>query len=160
LAQHVMASVAEGLPALRNVTTGGLNAYTSTIVARVVANFLRRHGSGGLPAPRSLDSSIRGTGSALFLRDLLSASSLTPGAAAAQAEDLERVMLALGSLKPDYREVITLAFFDQLGLVEVADRLGLSRPAASMLLARAMKALRQTLTRSSTAEDSDGDGTR
>jgi RNA polymerase sigma factor (sigma-70 family) len=158
LAQQATASVAQGLPGLRNPTTAALNAYASTVVTRAVANFLRQRASNGVSSSHSLDSSIHGPGGSVFLRDLLSASSLTPGAAAVQAEDMQRVILALGNLKPDYREIITLAFFDQLGLAEIADCLGLSRPAASMLLTRAMKTLRRRLTGSGTAEGSDDRG--
>jgi RNA polymerase sigma factor (sigma-70 family) len=155
LSQQAMASVAQGLPGLRNPTVGALNAYASTIVSRAVADFLRQHASTGASCPRSLDSSIHGTAGCVFLRDLLSASSLTPGAAAVQAEDMRRAILALGTLRPDYREIITLAFFDQLGLAEIAERLGLSRPAASMSLTRAMKTLRRRLTGPGTAEERD-----
>lgn len=54
-------------------------------------------------------------------------------------------MLELGNLKPEHREAITLAFFDQMTTREIAERMGMSRPAASMLLLRAVTALRHRM---------------
>ena len=54
-------------------------------------------------------------------------------------------MIELGGLKSAYREAITLAFFDQMTTRDIAERMELSRPAASMLLLRAGNALRRSM---------------
>ncbi len=59
-------------------------------------------------------------------------------------------MIELGGLKAEYREAITLAFFDQMTTRDIAQRMELSRPAASMLLLRAVKALRRSMSGATT----------
>ena len=54
-------------------------------------------------------------------------------------------MIELGGLKSEYREAITLAFFDQMTTHDIGERMELSRPAASMLLLRAVNALRRSM---------------
>lgn len=88
---------------------------------------------------------------------MLSASGTSPLSAADRFDCLQNVLGELGQLNERHREIITLAFFDQLATGEIADRLGISRPAASMLLIRAIKALRRRVTGSSQLGDGRGD---
>ena len=76
-----------------------------------------------------------------------------------RAELTERLISALGRLSAQYREVITLAFFDQLPVSEIAQQQGVSRAASSMLLLRAVQALRRSLAGSSDSERQHGDRT-
>jgi DNA-directed RNA polymerase specialized sigma24 family protein len=93
----------------------------------------------------SLDSTLAEYSSAGPLWQFLSLSGPSPASAAARAEQCSLVFTELGRLKPEHREVITYAFFDQLATAEIADRLNISRPAASMLLIRALESLRRRL---------------
>ena len=52
---------------------------------------------------------------------------------------------ALASLAPDHREVIVLRNLQRLAFVEVAVRMGRSRPAVQMLWTRAMRKLQETM---------------
>jgi RNA polymerase sigma factor (sigma-70 family) len=149
LTQEALLAVADGLSSLRTATIDALKSFTSVIVARRVADFLRRFGSGPRKDVASLDSTTTGASTAGPLRDLLAASGTSPGSAVANVEQLQLVLDELGSLKPEYRDVIALAFFDQIPTAEIAERMGLSRPAASMLLIRAVKTLRRNITGSS-----------
>jgi len=151
LAQAALVGLAEGLGRLQQRSVGGLKAFTSTIVARRVADHLRTRRavavSGG--RVRSLDSNAGDYSEAGLLWHFLSASGTSPPSAAERADQLRLVMEEMGRLKSQQREVITLAFFDQLPTSEIATRLGVSRPAASMLILRAVKTLRRNITGSS-----------
>ena len=158
----VMVALGQGIGRLERRTVGGLKAYASGITARKVADHLQRRGDGDLkgPALASLDSTISALSQAGPLWQALSAGCPTPASAVVQADECEKLLAALANLKPEYREIITLAFFDQLPTREIAERLGVSRPAASMQLIRAIKTLRRNLTGSSRLagphEPSDG----
>ncbi len=164
VSQIAMVALADGLPRLRNPTVSGLRAFMSGIVSRTVADHLKGRGEGDLTGPRarSLDSTVAGMGGARGngrscdagpLWQFLSASGRSPGSDVARGELFERVMTELGRLKDEHREVITLAFFDQMPTRDIAQRMGLSRPAASMLLLRALKTLRRTITGSNREGD-------
>jgi RNA polymerase sigma factor (sigma-70 family) len=80
---------------------------------------------------------------------------MSPRTVVERAEQLNRLMIELGQLKPAYRDVITLAFFDQLPMDDIARRMDISRAAASMLLLRAVRTLRRNMTGSSQTGASD-----
>lgn len=145
IAQQTMLAVHEALPRLDNRTVVGLKAFVSRIVGNKVADYLRRKPGVGRAPQNSLDSVAAGFSGAMPLWQLLSASGTSPLSAAARADDIQRLFAALGRIKGDYREIITLAFFDQLPTAEIAAALGISRPAASMRLIRAVEALRRDL---------------
>jgi RNA polymerase sigma factor (sigma-70 family) len=151
IAQVVMAAVIDGLPRLEKRTVAGLKSLVSVIVTRRVADFLRsreRAKLGGHPVA-SLDSTVAGWSEVGPLWKFLSISGPSPLSAAGNADQISVVLGELGRLKEEYREVITLALFDQLSTADIAQRLGISRRAASMLLLRAIKALRRRVTGSS-----------
>ncbi len=147
ITQLAMVALSQGLPRLRTRTVRGLRAFMSGIVARKVADHLNRRGESDLTGPRpgSLDASVSGISGTAPLWQLLSAGGRTPASEAARGELFEHVMLELGNLKPEHREAITLAFFDQMSTREIAERMDMSRPAASMLLLRAVNALRHRM---------------
>ena len=144
IAQIVMVAVAESLPRLENCTVGGLRALVSVIVRRRVADFLRgrNHGSPNQRPMVSLETTVADASQAGPLWQFLSASGLSPSSAAGQADQISVVLTALGQLKSEYREVVTLALIDQLTTGEIARQLGVTRRAASMLLLRAIRTLR------------------
>ena len=152
IAQLAMVALSRGLPRLRTRTIRGLRAYMSGIVARKVADHIKRRGEGDLTGPRaiSLDTTVSRMSGTGPLWQLLSAGGHSPASEAARGELLERVMIELGGLKSEYREAITLAFFDQMTTRDIAQRMELSRPAASMLLLRAVKALRRSMSGATT----------
>lgn len=158
LTQQAVVTVAESMETLRNTTVGSLNSFVSVIVSRIVAGFLRSRRSGAKPAVVSLDSSWHDASVSGPLRELLAGSTLSPRSAVARAEETRRAIEELGRLKPRYCEVITLAFFDHLPVGEIAERMELSRPAASMLLMRAMTQLRKKCVDTPPQGDANGTG--
>ena len=69
----------------------------------------------------------------------------TPSQEFALLDDGLRVTEVLGSLTPDYQEVIVLRNLERLPFNEVAERMGRSRPAVQMLWMRAIKKLQEAL---------------
>jgi RNA polymerase sigma factor (sigma-70 family) len=104
----------------------------------------------------SLDSTVGVFSNAGPLWQFLSVSGTSPHSAVERAELAAQLIAELGRLKPQHREVITLAFFDQLPVSEIAAQMGVSRPAASMLLIRAVQTLRRHMTGSSRVAKADG----
>jgi RNA polymerase sigma factor (sigma-70 family) len=148
LTQEVMLALTTNISRLESRTVDGLRAYLSGIVGHKVAGALQQKNRGGAGgrAQRSLDSTIASLSQAGPLWQFLSASGTSICSAVARAEMTERLLTALGKLKAQYREIITLAFFDQLSVSEIARQQGSSRPAVSMLLIRAVQVLRQAMT--------------
>ncbi len=145
--QQVMVALATGISRLENRTVAGLKAYASGIVLHKVADALGgRLGEKARPDVVSLDSTVNSLSRAGPLWQFLSVSGTTPPSAAERSEQAARLIHELGRLKPEHREVITLAFFDQISMSEISGRMGISRPAASMLLIRAVQALRRAMT--------------
>jgi RNA polymerase sigma factor (sigma-70 family) len=149
LGAQVMLAVAEGLGRLEQRTVRGLKAFVSGIVTHKVADFLRTDGEpgGAHPAIRSLDSNVTGFTDAGPLHEFLSASGTSPLSAAERSERLHRLMLELSRLKDAYRQVLTLALLDELPVAEIAVQMQLTPAAVSMLLIRAVRTLRDNMTR-------------
>ena len=61
------------------------------------------------------------------------------------AEDVEELLDALGSLSPDERELIQLAYWEKLSYREIGVTLGCSEKAAGIRLSRARRTLRERL---------------
>ncbi len=145
ISQVACMDIVESLPTLKLCTAAGFRSFASTIVSRRVADHLRRKRRAGGGGVASLDSTVAGLSDAGPLWQFLSASGTTPLSAADRADTFARVMKELGRLKKEHREAITFAVCDQLSTAEIAERMSISRPAASMLLIRALNALRKKL---------------
>ncbi len=147
IAQNVLIGVLQGLPTLRVRTAAGLRSFVSTIVDRRVADHLRGrtvHRTGGPLGPAALDRLRRSTAS-MSLLHRLQANGVGPATEIAGVDQFESVLRGLGELSAVHRDVIVLAFFDQLSTAQVAAHLQISRRAASMLLLRALRSLRRRL---------------
>jgi RNA polymerase sigma factor (sigma-70 family) len=142
LSQEVLAALAANLPSLRIATVAGLRGFVSKIVHNKVIDYLRAQPR-GVSRPGSLDSTVAALSGAGPLWQMLSQSGTSPLSAAARAEHSLRVLEEMNQLKPEHRAAITLAFFDQLTTAQIAEQMSISRPAASMLLIRAIEALRK-----------------
>jgi RNA polymerase sigma factor (sigma-70 family) len=145
--QEVLADLTAGISRLRCRTAAGLRAYLSGAVRHQVADVLRGRGRrGGSERPvRSLDSAVGDLSGAVPLWQFLSTGGASPRTEAERDEQAELLLAELGRLKREYRDVIVMAFFDQLPTSTIAEHMELSRPAASMLLIRAVRALRRNM---------------
>ncbi|MCP3902536.1 MAG: sigma-70 family RNA polymerase sigma factor [Planctomycetes bacterium] len=142
--QEVSVALAGARQKLRHRTVGGLRAYASAIADRKVCDLLRRRVR--QRAVRSLDSTIADLSRWVPRWCLISAGTHTPRSKAERIELTAQLMGELGRLEREQREIITLAFFDQLPTSQIAERLGVSRGAACMRLMRAIRTLRRLMT--------------
>jgi RNA polymerase sigma factor (sigma-70 family) len=147
VAQQVMFVLARRLSRLEQRTVVGLRAFLLGIVRREVASLHRRRSRDALGdrRMRSLDSTLAGSTAAGPLWQFLSGSVTSPQSAVDRAELSARLISELGRMKDEHRQVITFAFCDQLPMRDIAREMHISRPAASMLLIRAVGALRQRM---------------
>ena len=148
VAQNAIIALADGLKGLRRQTVEGVMAYASRILDHKIADSIRRRPQSGTIA---LDASDAGNGS---LRDRLPCTGTTPSKAASRSDDYGRVRDILARMRDADREIVSLAFFEQLSTAEIASRLGIAREAASMRLLRALRVLQSALER----ERSEVDG--
>ena len=145
IAQEVLLGVSETLSQLRDQSVKGFRAWLSVMVSHKVSDFFRKHRqrSFGNIKPQGLTepmSSHLGT-----IWQGISKRDPTPSSRAATAEASGVMMEELGHLREDYRQAITLAFFDQLNSTEVGEIMGMKRTAAAMLIMRAVEQLRRRL---------------
>lgn len=125
-----------------------------------------RWGSGGFApwlfriASRQLVTHYRREGRADTDRGQRAAADLAPGLAPAADEalgvigdDIEALRSALDRLNDRYQRVIALRYLSDLDIAEAASAMGLARPAFSVVLTRAVAALRRELEQSKGAND-------
>ncbi|TVQ53057.1 MAG: sigma-70 family RNA polymerase sigma factor [Phycisphaerales bacterium] len=154
IVQESLLALTQGLSRLERQDAAGLRAFLSRIVENKVADRLRKQQrkpgaiTGGHASLQDAVGRLTQTGR---FEHVLQASGVSPRTAAAEAEQVEQMLTALGRLKDEHRRVITFAFFDQLKTAEIAEQMQISRPAASMLLIRAVDALRREMADSDTA---------
>jgi RNA polymerase sigma factor (sigma-70 family) len=149
LGAQVVLALLEGFDRLEQPTVRGLKAYLSGIVRHKVADFVATDGKPGGHhlAIHSLESTVAGPSGTGRLHEFLVASGITPLSAVALAERISRLRSELGRLKDTYRLVITLMYFDQLRLAEIALQMQRSPKAVSVLLRRALRILGRNMTR-------------
>jgi RNA polymerase sigma-70 factor (ECF subfamily) len=126
----------------RGSTDAELAGWLRRILARCLADFIRRYRTGGCRAAReqSLDQLLERSSQAM--ERVLARDGASPSASA-ERRDLGVVLSdALAELSEDHREVIVLHHLEGLGWDEVARRLGRTAGAVRMLWTRALKQLR------------------
>jgi len=147
IVQESLLAVTKGLPTLEQRTVGGFRKFLSRIVENKVIDRIRREGRPGARTGslQSLNSTVGRLAGAAQFGQFLSASGIGPGTEVAEQEQVQQMLAQLAELKQEHRQVITLAMFDQLKTAQIAERMGISRPAASMLLIRAIDSLRRRM---------------
>ena len=112
-------------------------SWLLTIAERKVHEVVRRHEDAAKRDQRREVTRSRRRATAAFPGRRTS-----PSQAAVGAEVEALAQAALARLPPDYREVLRLAQHEQLGLVEVAERMGRSHAAVRQLYGRALTRFR------------------
>jgi RNA polymerase sigma-70 factor (ECF subfamily) len=126
----------------RGATDAELAGWLRQILARCLADFVRRYRTGVRRADReqSLDQLLNRSSEAM--ERILATDSSSPSASA-ERRDLGVVLSdALAELSEEYREVIVLHHLEGLGWDEVAQRMERSAGAVQKLWTRALKQLR------------------
>jgi RNA polymerase sigma-70 factor (ECF subfamily) len=145
LVQEAMLKASQRFGQFRGTTDAELAGWLRGILARCLADFVRRYRTGGRHAGReqSLDQLLNRSSQAM---ERILATNGTSPSASAQRRDLGVVLSdALAQLRADQREVIVQFHLEGLGWEEVARRLGRTEGAVRKLWARALKQLRPLL---------------
>jgi RNA polymerase sigma-70 factor (ECF subfamily) len=142
LVQDALLRASQNFGQFRGANDAELAGWLRQILARCLANFVRRYRTGARRAGReqSLDQLLDRSSQAM--ERILAANGTSPSASA-QRRDLGVVLSdALAELSEDQREVIVLFHLEGLGWEDVARRLGRTPGAVRKLWARALKELR------------------
>lgn len=127
-------------------TDAAFRAWLATIASNAVAEKGRRITTQRadyrreVPLPRDPSTAADGVGSP---SPSLESPDTSPSGHLRREERLDRLLESLEKLSPDHRQVILLTRIEGLPVKEVARRMGRSDKAVSMLLLRAMLALRE-----------------
>jgi RNA polymerase sigma-70 factor (ECF subfamily) len=129
----------------RGTTDAELAGWLRQVLARCLADFVRRYRTGGRRAGReqSLDRLLDRSSEAL--RRIVAAHAPSPSASAERRDLGVALSDALAELSEDQREVIVLHNLEGLGWDEVARRMGRTAGAVQKLWTRALKQLRPLL---------------
>jgi RNA polymerase sigma-70 factor (ECF subfamily) len=142
LVQEALLHAVQRFGQFRGATDAELAGWLRQILARCLADFVRRYRTKGRRAGReqSLDDLLARSSQAM--ERVLATGGGSPSSSA-QRRDLGVVLSdALAQLSDDHREVIVLHHLEGLGWDEVARRLGRTEGAVRMLWTRALKQLR------------------
>jgi RNA polymerase sigma-70 factor (ECF subfamily) len=142
LVQDALLKASQNFGQFRGASDAELAGWLRQILARGLANFVRRYRTGGRRVGReqSLDQLLDRSSEAMGR--VLAASGTSPSGSA-ERRDLGVVLSdALAQLGEDQREVIVLFHLEGLGWEDVARRLGRTPGAVRKLWARALKQLR------------------
>lgn len=127
----------------RGSSVGELFAWADRILVRKLKNLLRkmkRQGK-GISLAEYLERSRE------RIENLLVATQTSPGERLVRKESSFRLLSAIEELSADEKDAIVLHYFHDWRIAEVADHLGRTAEAASGLLYRALKKLRERLAR-------------
>jgi RNA polymerase sigma-70 factor, ECF subfamily len=142
LVQDALLRASQHFGQFRGACEAELTSWLRQILARCLADFIRRYRAGARRAGReqSLDELLNHSSQAM--ERIVSANGTSPSASA-ERRDLGVVLSnALAELSDDHRDVIVLHHLEGLGWDEVGRRLGRTSGAVRMLWARALKELR------------------
>jgi RNA polymerase sigma-70 factor, ECF subfamily len=142
LVQDALLKASLNFGQFRGASDAELAGWLRQILARCLANFVRRYRTGGRRVGReqSLDQLLNRSSEAM---ERILATDGTSPSASAQRRDLGVVLSdALAQLSEDQREVIVLFHLEGLSWEEMAQRLGRTPGAVRKLWARALKQLR------------------
>jgi RNA polymerase sigma-70 factor (ECF subfamily) len=142
LVQDALLKASQNFGQFRGATDAELAGWLRQVLARCLADFVRRYRTGARRAGReqSLDQLLDRSSEAM---ERVLATNGTSPSASAERRDLGVVLSdALAQLGEDQREVIVLHNLEGLGWDEVARRLGRTAGAVQKLWTRALKQVR------------------
>jgi RNA polymerase sigma-70 factor (ECF subfamily) len=142
LVQDALLKASQCFGQFRGANDAELAGWLRQILARCLADFVRRYRTGGRRAGReqSLDQLLNRSSEAM---ECILATKGTSPSGSAERRDLGVVLSdALAQLSEEHREVLVLHHLEGLGWDEVARRMGRTPNAARKLWARALNQLR------------------
>jgi RNA polymerase sigma-70 factor (ECF subfamily) len=146
LVQEAFLEAHRDFPGFRGATEAELAAWLRQILARNVANLVRRYvGTRGRDVRLERRLADELAESSRALERSLAAPSTSPSQRAAAREQAVRLAAALAGLPPDYAEVIVLRHLEGRPFADVAARMGRTQDSVKKLWVRAIARLRETL---------------
>ncbi len=145
IVQQAILQAHERRSQFRGTTEAERLAWLRAILANVLGAAARRFETKArqVGRERSLEAELER--SSARLEGLLAADQTSPSQRAAGCEELLRLARALAMLPEDQRLVVELHHLKGLPVLEVAEKMGRSRPAVVGLLFRGLKKLRELL---------------
>jgi RNA polymerase sigma factor (sigma-70 family) len=142
LIQEVQVALVPALPRFQGGGALAFRAYLSGIVRHKVFDFLRKDGrlKDAFPPLVSIPPS---TASGVDIFASLQDTITSPASRVARAELFELVVELVGFLPERQREAVIMAFIDGLESKEIGKALEIERPAAAMLVLRAVQNLKK-----------------
>jgi len=145
LLQETFLEAFQSIRQFRGRTEETFRSWLRTIARHVIQNQVRFLGAKkrALPGEVSLADRIHGEdGRSEELVAILEGTRTSPSKVMRREERFDRLKEALGSLSADHKQVIRLSWVQGLPMKEIAVRMGRTEKAASVLLWRAMKKLK------------------
>jgi RNA polymerase sigma-70 factor (ECF subfamily) len=124
---------------------------------RIIDAHRRHRGSAKRSVDREMPLAVQAADdhSTMQLLDQLRDPELTPAAAATQQEMARAVERSIAALGDQDAEIIIMRHYEQLSNQEIAQALGLTEPAASMRYLRAVRRLREMLSKGTAGDNSE-----
>jgi RNA polymerase sigma-70 factor (ECF subfamily) len=145
LVQEALLKATQRFGQFRGATDAELAGWLRQILARCLADFVRRFRTGARRTGRGQSLDLLLSRSSQAMERILATDDASPSSSAAR-RDLGVVLSdALAQLSEDHREVIVLHHLEGLGWDEVAQSMGRSAGAVQKLWTRALKELRPLL---------------
>jgi len=146
IVQEAFLEAHRDLQGFRGTTAGEFGAWLRQILARNLANVLRRYYGTLARDPRlerELNAELDRSSDALA--QMPAASMTSPSQQAAHREDAVRLANLLHQLPRDYRDVLVCRYLEGMTFPQIADRMDRSVDAVEKLWVRALARLRRTM---------------
>jgi RNA polymerase sigma-70 factor (ECF subfamily) len=144
--QETFIEALRDLPGFRGDTPGSFLAWLRQILARNLANLVRRYyGTQARDLHLEQQLSVALDHSSSALEAALAAPQSTPSEQVADAELTLRVADTLARLPDDYRDVLVLRHLEELTFPQLAQRMGRTVDSVEKLWVRGLARLRQLL---------------
>jgi len=141
--QQTLLKAHERLEQFRGDTDAELRAWLRAILARTLADAVRKFGRQRGDRALSLEAALEQ--SSAKLEAMLATEESSPSHGALRAERLVGLAEALGQLPDDQRTAVELHYLSGLSVPDVAQQMGRSTVSVTGLLYRGMKALREKI---------------
>jgi len=145
LVQEVLLEANRDFKAFAGSSEQELVAWLRQILARSLADFVRRHNAARRDWKRNQSLEIMLERSSLMVHEALGAGISSPSAQVSRREQAVILADALSRLPADYREIIVMRHLDRLKFEEIAARMQRSAGAVRKLWTRALIKLRAEL---------------
>jgi RNA polymerase sigma-70 factor, ECF subfamily len=145
LIQETLLNAHRGFGQFRGTREPELTGWLRTILARVLANQVKKHKGKGRDHRREESLEALLDRSSQAIQQALADSGSSPSNQASRREQAVLLADALARLTPDQKEVFILRHVESMSVEEIAQQMGRTVPAVKMVWVRAVKELNRLL---------------